>query len=161
MRRFLPLLLAGRLGDSTSDDNRRTKLGSISIGQEIKRIWEGSMLKSHRFLVGALLIWPALHSAIAQAPTPFPRAQRAKERAEHLADLYNWYDAHPYFSEAEKMFIEEGDERNALLAGASRLRGEMQILPRWIADRGPWCSDDLRGHLHGQQNESHGHVRRQ
>jgi hypothetical protein len=47
--------------------------------------------------------------------------------AEHLADLYNWYDAHPLYAEAEAAFRDAGDQRNGLFAQASRLRGEMQI----------------------------------
>src|SRR5262245_49134773 len=50
-------------------------------------------------------------------------------QAERLADVYNWYDAHPLYGEAEKTFRETGDERNALYAQVSRLRGEMQIRP--------------------------------
>ncbi len=50
------------------------------------------------------------------------------ERAERLADLYNWYDAHPLYSQAERLFEGRGDDRNTLFARASRLRGEMQNL---------------------------------
>jgi len=48
-------------------------------------------------------------------------------RAEQLADFYNWYDAEPLYVEAEKGFALAGDERNALFARVSRLRGEMQM----------------------------------
>jgi CHAT domain-containing protein len=47
--------------------------------------------------------------------------------AERLADAYNWYDAHPFYSQAEIAFRQVGDQRNALFAQASRLRGEMQV----------------------------------
>src|ERR1044072_2710732 len=47
--------------------------------------------------------------------------------AERLADVYNWYDAHPLYSQAEVAFRQLGDQRNALFAQASRLRGEMQV----------------------------------
>src|SRR5215831_16340372 len=50
-------------------------------------------------------------------------------RAEKLTDLYNWYDAQPLYAEAEAGFRAEGDERDALYAEVSRLRGEMQIRP--------------------------------
>src|SRR5690349_12986149 len=55
--------------------------------------------------------------------------------AERLADAYNWYDAHPLYSQAEAAFRQAGDERNALFAQVSRLRGEMQVraLPDVIA----------------------------
>jgi CHAT domain-containing protein len=49
--------------------------------------------------------------------------------AERLADVYNWYDAHPLYAEAETAFRQAGDQRNALFAQVSRLRGEMQIRP--------------------------------
>ncbi|MCZ2076300.1 MAG: CHAT domain-containing protein [Bryobacterales bacterium] len=48
-------------------------------------------------------------------------------QAEQLADVYNWYDAHPIYAEAEAAFRRAGDERNALFARVSRLRGEMQV----------------------------------
>jgi CHAT domain-containing protein/tetratricopeptide (TPR) repeat protein len=48
-------------------------------------------------------------------------------QAEQLADLYNWYDAQPLYTEAEKGFNLVGDRRNALFARVSRLRGEMQL----------------------------------
>ena len=35
------------------------------------------------------------------------------QRALRFADLYNWTDAAPEFSEAEKLFVEAGDQRNA------------------------------------------------
>jgi CHAT domain-containing protein/tetratricopeptide (TPR) repeat protein len=47
--------------------------------------------------------------------------------AERLADLYNWYDAQPLYAGAEKGFALLGDDRNAMFARVSRLRGEMQI----------------------------------
>lgn len=87
------------------------------------------MLTSWRpFAAAILLLWPALDPSAAQSP-PFTDPREAIEKAEHLVDIYNWYDAHPYYVEAERMFLAQGDERNALFARASRLRGEMQILP--------------------------------
>jgi CHAT domain-containing protein len=65
----------------------------------------------------------------AQVPAAFTDARQALEKGEVLANVYNWYDAHPYFAEAEKLFRAQGDERNALFAKASRLRGEMQVVP--------------------------------
>src|ERR1017187_1327648 len=57
-------------------------------------------------------------------------------RAEQLADFYNWYDAEPLYVEAEKGFALAGDERNALFARVSRLRGEMQMraLPELVEE---------------------------
>lgn len=48
-------------------------------------------------------------------------------QAEPLADLYNWYNAQPLYAEAEAAFRRAGDQRNALFAQVSRLRGEMQV----------------------------------
>ena len=90
----------------------------------------GPMLTSwHPFAATVLFLWPALYPSAAQVAAPFTDPRQAMEKAEHLADIYNWYDAHPYYLEAEKMFLTQGDERNALFARASRLRGEMQIVP--------------------------------
>ena len=90
----------------------------------------GPMLTSwHPFAAAVLFLWPALYPSAAQVAAPFTDPRQAMEKAEHLTDLYNWYDAHPYYLEAERMFLAQGDERNALFARASRLRGEMQILP--------------------------------
>lgn len=83
----------------------------------------------HPFAAAVLLLWPALHPSAAQVPAASADPRQAMEKAEHLVDIYNWYDAHPYYMEAERMFLAQGDERNALFARASRLRGEMQILP--------------------------------
>src|SRR5438128_7092939 len=44
------------------------------------------------------------------------------QRALHFADLYNWTDAAPEFSEAEKLFVEAGDQRNALFARLGKIR---------------------------------------
>jgi hypothetical protein len=49
--------------------------------------------------------------------------------AEQLADLYNWYDAQLLYAQAENGFNLAGDERNAMFARVSRLRGEMQVRP--------------------------------
>ena len=40
----------------------------------------------------------------------------------YLADLYNWAAAGPEFTQAEKMFVAAGDQRNALYAKLGRLR---------------------------------------
>ena len=74
----------------------------------------GLMLTNwHFFSAAVLLLWPALCPLAAQVPAPFTDPRQAMEKAEHLADIYNWYDAHPYFLEAERMFLAQGDDRNA------------------------------------------------
>lgn len=54
------------------------------------------------------------------------RAQSLLERAQHLADLYNWAGAAADFSEAEQLFRADGDRRNALLARLGRIRGTIE-----------------------------------
>src|SRR5947208_516917 len=49
-------------------------------------------------------------------------APETLQRALHFADLYNWTDAAPEFSEAEKLFVEAGDQRNALFARLGKIR---------------------------------------
>ena len=44
----------------------------------------------------------------------------------YLAELYNWADAGPEFSQAEKMFVAAGDQRNALCARLGRLRSSVE-----------------------------------
>lgn len=62
-------------------------------------------------------------------PLPAADPEELLVQAERLADVYNWYDSHSLYAEAEKEFRDAGDERNALFAQVSRLRGEMQIRP--------------------------------
>src|SRR5260370_23988840 len=62
-----------------------------------------------------------------------PQAKDLLARALHLADLYNWADAAPAFTEAEKLFASAGDQRNTLYARLGRIRSnierEQQTLP--------------------------------
>src|SRR5258708_8969842 len=62
-----------------------------------------------------------------------PQAKELLARALHLADLYNWADAAPAFTEAEQLFVGAGDQRNALYAKLGRIRSnierEHQTLP--------------------------------
>ena len=43
-----------------------------------------------------------------------------------LADFYNWIDAAPAFREAERLYGERGDDRNALYAKLGRIRSTME-----------------------------------
>jgi hypothetical protein len=55
--------------------------------------------------------------------------RQAKEllaRALHLADLYNWADAAPAFTEAERLFVAAGDHRNSLYAKLGRIRSNIE-----------------------------------
>ncbi len=62
------------------------------------------------------------------------RAREVLARALHLADLYNWADAAPAFTEAEQLFVTAGDQRNALYARLGRIRSnierDQQTLPK-------------------------------
>jgi hypothetical protein len=76
-------------------------------------------------------------------------AATAKEllaRAVHLADLYNWVDAAPAFAEAEHLFVDAGDRRNALYAKLGLIRSnidrEPQTLPAVAAQLAEELEDD-------------------
>src|SRR5438309_1374749 len=62
------------------------------------------------------------------------------------ADLYNWADAAPAFTEAEKLFARAGDQRNTLYAGLGRIRSnierEQQALPMVSAQLAEALEDD-------------------
>src|SRR6267378_302737 len=55
-----------------------------------------------------------------------PQAKELLARAVHLADLYNWADAAPAFTEAEKLFASAGDQRNTLYARLGRIRSNIE-----------------------------------
>ena len=60
-----------------------------------------------------------------QALNAQQKQQSASDLLHHalyLADLYNWAAAGPEFTQAEKMFIAAGDQRNALYAKLGWLR---------------------------------------
>src|SRR5437879_4081317 len=82
-----------------------------------------------RFLRRTALLIACSSCAAAQEPP----AKELLARALHLADLYNWADAAPVFTEAEKLFARAGDQRNTLYAGLGRIPSnierEQQALP--------------------------------
>ena len=55
-----------------------------------------------------------------------PQAKELLARALHLADLYNWADAAPAFTEAEQLFLAAGDQRNALYSKLGRIRSNIE-----------------------------------
>ena len=75
-----------------------------------------------------------------------PQAKELLARALHLADLYNWADAAPAFSQAEQLFDGAGDKRNALYARLGRIRSnierEQQALPAVSAQLEDALEDD-------------------
>jgi CHAT domain-containing protein len=56
----------------------------------------------------------------------FPDPQPVLKKADRLALLNNWHGARPLFAEAEKLFENAGDVRNALYCKVSRLRADVQ-----------------------------------
>jgi len=73
-----------------------------------------------------------------------PQANELLARALHLADLYNWADAAPAFTEAEQLFVAAGDQRNALYARLGRIRSniERDQLPSVSAQLSEALEDD-------------------
>lgn len=71
-----------------------------------------------------MLIW--VGSTDAQAQSNDVSAKRLVEKADRHAWLYNWYMAGPLYAEAEKLFEQAGDQRNALYAKIGRLRSEWE-----------------------------------
>src|ERR1700727_420570 len=75
-----------------------------------------------------------------------PQAKELLAHALHLADLYNWDDAGPAFAEAERLFADAGDQRNALYAKLGRLRSnidhDQQTLPAVAAQLADALEDD-------------------
>src|SRR3984893_15054531 len=75
-----------------------------------------------------------------------PQAKELLVRALHLADLYNWADAAPAFTEAEQLFASVGDQRNALYAKLGRIRSnierEQQTLPMVSSQLAEALEDD-------------------
>ena len=90
----------------------------------------------------ALLHSSAVHVLQAQQP----QAKELLARALHLADLYNWADAAPAFTEAEHLFGRAGDQRNALYAKLGRIRSnierDQQTLPIASAQLADELEDD-------------------
>jgi CHAT domain-containing protein len=84
-----------------------------------------------RFSRLCLIVFFIACSSFVEAQQPQPKELLA--RALHLADLYNWDDAGPVFTEAERLFVAEGDQRNALYAKLGRIRSnidrDQQTLP--------------------------------
>jgi len=81
----------------------------------------------------------ALAATLARAGTD--DAQTALDKGRQLGELYNWADAAPYFSDAEHLFNERGDVRNALYAKLGRIRSTMEqvSLPQMSA----WLAGEL------------------
>src|SRR5690242_8872023 len=75
-----------------------------------------------------------------------PKATELLARALHFADLYNWSEAAPAFTQAEQLFSRAGDRRNSLYAKLGRIRSsierEQQALPLVSAQLAESLDDD-------------------
>src|SRR5579884_3423727 len=90
------------------------------------------------FFQGAIILPLAALATVHAAAQPRPNEATAMQllhRALHYGDLYNWAAAEIYFQKSEKMFVAEGDQRNALYArlGDLRSRAERLNLPETSA----------------------------
>src|SRR5271170_2877988 len=97
-----------------------------------------------RFSRLCLILFFIACGSFVEAQQPQPKELLA--RALHLADLYNWDDAGPAFAEAERLFVGEGDQRNALYAKLGRIRSnidrDQQTLPAVAAQLEEALEDD-------------------
>src|SRR5829696_7432427 len=75
-------------------------------------------------IVGTLLAALLCSPAVAQTPDP----QKLLAEADRLAWLRVWTRAEPLYAKAREAFMASGDERNALYAEVSRLRGQLPTL---------------------------------
>jgi hypothetical protein len=62
-------------------------------------------------------------------------------QALQLADFYNWIDAEPSFREAERLYGERGDNRNALYAKLGRIRSTMERVS--LPEVSAWLTSEL------------------
>src|ERR671916_685334 len=76
-------------------------------------------------IVGTLLAWLQCSPAVAQVSEP----HKLLAEADRLAWLRVWTRAEPLYAKAREAFVANGDERNALYAEVSRLRGQLPTLP--------------------------------
>jgi CHAT domain-containing protein len=97
-----------------------------------------------RFSLLRQTVFLVICSSFVSAQQPQPKELLA--HALHLADLYNWDDAGPAFAEAEHLFVDAGDQRDALYAKLGRIRsnsdGEQQTLPAVTAQLAEALEDD-------------------
>lgn len=82
-----------------------------------------------------------LYSSCVQAEQS--QAKELLDRALHLADLYNWADAAPAFTEAEQLFGRAGDQRNALYAKLGRIRSNIERDQRTLPIASAQLADEL------------------
>ena len=72
-----------------------------------------------------------------------PQAKELLARALHLADLYNWVEAAPDFAQAEHIFADAGDQRNALYAKLGLIRSNIDREPQTLPAVAAQLADEL------------------
>jgi len=85
-------------------------------------------MKTRRLIVATITLGIAWAIADAQQPTSADDPDALLKQALRYGDLYNWSDAAPLFSEAEQIYTQRGDRRNALFARLGRIRSTMEQL---------------------------------
>src|SRR6476646_4079863 len=89
----------------------------------------------------------------AQSRPPESNPKSLIEKADRLAWLYNWYLAGPLYADAEKLYAEVGDTRNAVGARIGRLRSE------WETMSSPEVSEYLAAELDTPLAQNDGQLR--
>jgi tetratricopeptide (TPR) repeat protein len=104
------------------------ELGEKRVGANTPQIFAWLAAKILRRLIRSATAVCALAAAL--VPLNGQQSQRSApdllQHALYFADLYNWGDAGPEFSQAEKMFVAAGDQRNALYARLGKLRSTVE-----------------------------------
>jgi hypothetical protein len=97
-----------------------------------------------RFSLLSRIAFLVVCSSFVEAQQPQPKELLA--HALRLADLYNWDDAGPEFADAEHLFVDAGDQRNALYAKLGRIRShidrDQQTLPAVAAQLAEALEED-------------------
>src|SRR5438445_13137918 len=87
----------------------------------------------HVVLVVTFAVWCCITQGHAQTS-----AHNHLDRALRLGNAYNWVEAGPEFVEAERLFVAEGDQKNAYYARLGKMRSTLQFgaLPEVIVQLG-------------------------
>src|SRR5947209_2418692 len=118
---WLFVRLQGR-GDRmvASPINRRSQSPQSTPPREVEDA--APIHRVSRLVIAVVIVASAVGNAYAQT------AADMLAEADRLAWLKNWSRAEPLFSKAEEMFAAAGDERNALYARISAIRGRLPQL---------------------------------
>lgn len=100
--------------------------GSPTLGRlKYDRYMGMAAFRATPIIIAVGLIWAPL---TAQDRAGEPNAKRLIEKADRLAWLYNWFLAGPFYAEAELLYEQAGDRRNALYAKIGRLRSQWETM---------------------------------